>query len=525
MANKQLFSSVGGLSLSRTNARNEAGGSAYAFSPRHELAQYAATGCLNNTYYTTAEEQFLEIANVALRSEPEFVAKAALYARAKGHMKDTPALLVGLLSLTSPGLMAEVFDRVIDTPRMLRTFVQIMRSGVLARKSLGTLPKRLVLQWLESRSDEEIFSASVGNAPSMADIVRMVHPKPTTRSREALYGYMLGRAYDHSAIPDIVRRYEAFKSSPQSAGADGMPDVPMAMLTSLSLTREQWARLAATASWQSLRMNLNTFLRHGVFDDSREVRRAANRLRDAAEISRARAFPNQLMAAFVNADHMMPREIREALEHAMEVSMSNVPEIAGKVWVLPDCSGSMHSPITGHRPGATSKVRCIDVAALFAAAIMHKNPRAEVLPFAEDVRHVGLNRRDTVMTNAERLAAVGGGGTDCSAPLAHLNRKRQQADVVIYISDNQSWIDSRDRPAHLRASRTMEEWRRLRKRNPGARLICLDLQPYGSTQAAESEEILNVGGFSDAVFDVISRFCTGNINPDHWVGEVEKEVL
>ena len=208
MANKQLFSSVGGLSLSRTNARNEAGGVAYAFSPRHALAQYAATGCLNNTYYTTAEEQFLEIANVALRSEPDFVAKAALYARAKGHMKDTPALLVGLLSLTSPGLMAEVFDRVIDTPRMLRTFVQIMRSGVLARKSLGTLPKRLVLQWLESRSDEEIFSASVGNAPSMADIVRMVHPKPTTRSREALYGYMLGRAYDHcpSDIVDATSR-------------------------------------------------------------------------------------------------------------------------------------------------------------------------------------------------------------------------------------------------------------------------------------------------------------------------------
>ena len=36
-----------------------------------------------------------------------------------------------------------------------------------------------------------------------------------------------------------------------------------------------------------------------------------------------------------------------------------------------DTSGSMSSPVTGHRGrGATSKMRCMDVAALFAAAIV-----------------------------------------------------------------------------------------------------------------------------------------------------------
>ena len=59
-----------------------------------------------------------------------------------------------MLSVRSPGLMAEVFDRVIDSPKMLRNFVQIMRSGVVGRKSLGTLPKRLVRRWLEARTDD-----------------------------------------------------------------------------------------------------------------------------------------------------------------------------------------------------------------------------------------------------------------------------------------------------------------------------------------------------------------------------------
>ena len=74
-------------------------------------------------------------------------------------MKDMPALLCALLSVNGPGLLAEVFDRVIDSPKMLRNFVQIMRSGVVGRKSLGTLPKRLVLAWLEGRAKSSCSSA------------------------------------------------------------------------------------------------------------------------------------------------------------------------------------------------------------------------------------------------------------------------------------------------------------------------------------------------------------------------------
>ena len=32
--------------------------------------------------------------------------------------------------------------------------------------------------------------------------------------------------------------------------------------------------------------------------------------------------------------------------------------------------------------------------------------------------------------------------------------------------------------------------------------------------------MLNIGGFSDAVFDQIAAFATGRMGPDHWVGEI-----
>jgi 60 kDa SS-A/Ro ribonucleoprotein len=210
--------------------------------------------------------------------------------------------------------------------------------------------------------------------------------------------------------------------------------------------------------------------------------------------------------------------VREALQDAMEVALENVPEIQGRVVVCPDVSGSMQSPVTGHRKGSTSSVRCIDVAALVAAALVRKNRDAEVLPFSDDVVSVRLNPRDSVITNAKTLASLPSGGTNCSAPLRDLNRRKASADLVVLVSDNMSWVDSQ---WGGRSTATMAEWETFRRRNPNARLVCLDIQPYGSTQAKEREDILNVGGFSDAVFEILATFAKGELAADHWVGVIE----
>ena len=55
----------------------------------------------------------------------------------------------------------------------------------------------------------------------------------------------------------------------------------------------------------------------------------------------------------------------------------------------------------------------------------------------------------------------------------------------------------------------MHEWSKLKARNPGAKLICIDIQPYGTTQARDRKDIMNVGGFTDAVFDAMARFAAG----------------
>jgi 60 kDa SS-A/Ro ribonucleoprotein len=524
MASKTLFRSIVGRLLPKTDTLNREGRAAYAFSAQHALAQYAATGCLNSTFYASDAEQLDQVLGLCQQVEPEFIARTALYAREKGLMKDLPALLCAVLSVRAPNLLTAAFDRVIDSPKMLRNFVQILRSGTVGRKSLGTLPKRLVLKWLEDRSDEQLFAASVGSAPSLADVIKMVHPRPATAAREALFRYLLGRPHDAEALPEIVRAYEKFKRN-TNPGKVPVPDVPFQMLTSLELGRKEWTAIARHAPWQMTRMNLNTFVRHGVFETPGMERLIAERIRNTKLIAQARVFPYQLMIAYAMATEV-PSQVREALQDAMEIAIRNLPRIEGRVYVCPDVSGSMHSPVTGVRKGATTAVRCIDVAALVAAAVLRANPQAEVIPFESDVVRVKLNPRDSVLTNAQRLASLPAGGTNCSAPLSHLNARKARGDLVIFVSDNESWVDA---PHYGRfgggATETMRQWAAFQSRSPGAKMVCIDLQPYGHTQAKEREDIVNVGGFSDQVFSLIAAVASGGTQQDHWVREIAATAL
>ena len=508
MANRSLFSSQ---RAAQSNVLNAEGAIAYAMSAKQSLAQLAMTGCLNQTYYASAELQLDQVLKLCFEVPGEYLAKTAVYARERGRMKDMPALLCAWLASFDSDRLEQVFARVIDDGLMLRNFVQMLRSGTVARKSLGSRPKRLVQQWLERSSDERLIRAMVGQQPSLADVIRMVHPRAASMERSALYGYLIGKPVDHSLLPSELIAFERFKLDSRAP----LPKLPFQLLTAQPLGREHWVQIARNASWTQTRMNLNTFMRHGVFEERTMIKLVAKRLADERAIRKARAFPYQLLTAY-QAAQAVPQPIREALREATEIAVSNVPSLTGSVAVAIDVSGSMGSPVTGYRQGATSATRCVDVAGLMAAAILARNKGAMVLPFNDRVRP--WNRaRGGVLEIAQSLASLLGGGTCISAPLEQINRMGMAPDNLIILSDNQSWIDNRQSGA----TAAQLQWQRIKQRNPSAKLICVDLQPYTNSQVARQQDVLNVGGFADAVFEVIAEFSADRYNADHWVRQIE----
>lgn len=546
MANKNLFKSQTSKRVApKTDTVNAAGGVAYSTSDKARLAQIAVTNCFNGTFYASSEQN-LEVAKKAalsLKNDPEFIAKVAIYCRNKSYMKDMPAFLTAYLATIDSKLFRKVFPLVIDNVKMLRNFIQIGRSGAVGKvinMSSGAV-RHAIRDWFASKSSEFIFKGSIGNDPSMRDVLRMARPKPENVEKAALYAYLKGSEFipseqifvsrnkdksvkyvnRFSDLPKLVQQYELFKKTKTG----DIPKVDFRMLDSF-LSKDQlkslWKSQAETASWTVLRMNLNNFSKYGVFEDAKLVSSVAERLADKKQVLSAKAYPYQLLTAYQNAELNTPFEIKNALQDAMEHSIENVPDFGSKkVLICVDVSGSMTSPVTGSS-AASTKTRCIDVAAMFASSILRKNKSADVVAFDTSVKKCNINSRDSILTNAKVLASFNGGGTDCSCALKNANENNKKYDIVIYVSDNQSWVTN---SYYSQGTGLMNEWLKFKTKNKDAKLVCIDLQPYVNSQTKEEKDILKVGGWSDTVFDVIDNFVKYGDSSNHWVSEIDSVSL
>ncbi len=416
-------------------------------------------------------------------------------------------------------------------------------SGLAA--ALSSSLQRALQRWLNDASVGKLLSASIGNDPSLRDVLRMARPTPKDNVRGALFGWLTDKEVDKWApateadLPAAVQSLIAYRAADtaeaQTLIAGDFPTtVRWDLLADAAKGPLVWKAIARQMGPQALRMNLNTLLRHDVFKngngpDNVMIDCVASRLADADDIARSRQVPYQFLAAYLNASAEVPQKIKASLHQAAEIACGNVPELPGPIVIGLDTSGSMGCPVTGWRGrGGTTKMRCVDVAALFAAAILRRNPDSIVIPFDTRAYNVRIDPQDTILSLSERLAKYGGGGTDCSIPLAEANKRHSKRPLVgcVLVSDNESWITGgRAYGYGCRGSTgVMTEWQKFvtsarRHGITDPKLVCIDIQPYGSSQAPERDDMLNIGGFSDAVFNVVSSFMSADKN--RFVREVE----
>src|SRR5262249_43126417 len=151
-------------------------------------------GCLSNTYYATGEVQVQTLlALIAQVDDPVYLAKLAVYSRQRAQMKDMPAALVLALSRRDSKLFRQVFPRVVDNGRVLRTLFQLLRTGTFGRRGLSYSLQRAFQRWLNQASVPALLSASIGNDPSLRDVLRMARPTPEDNTRRALFGWLTDR--------------------------------------------------------------------------------------------------------------------------------------------------------------------------------------------------------------------------------------------------------------------------------------------------------------------------------------------
>lgn len=500
MANKNVFKPTGVKKV--VVKKNRAGGNAAALNAKETLAKYIVTCTFNGTYYASGEEHLKELKEtIEAVDDNQFIAKCAVYSRKTAGMKDMPAYLLNELYDRDRELFAKVFNSVVDSGRMLRTFVQIARSDAFGRNLSARAMRRAFQGWFDKNSSGWLFSNSLGNDPSFTDIIKMTHVKGN--KHQDLFSYLLDKKYSVENLPDNLRSYLLWKADRSLP----VPDVNFRLIDSVQPTTSEWSQILKSCSWNTLRMNLATFSRHNVFDDRSNLKFACDKLESEMPKN---VFPYEIFAAYKMNQNVLP--LANALNNVMEKSVENIPIIKGKTIVAVDISGSMGSLVSDK-----SKMRCVDVAAMFGASISRRCEDVRLVTFDTDIRSELVNPKDSILTLANKLAA-NGGGTNISLVLDHIERNKLEVDNVIIISDNESWADTK---YWSQTSSFAERWNSIAGKSK--KLISIDLVPNSYTNASTSRKNnLFVGGFNDSVWTVIKNFLE---NSENFTCQIDKVVV
>lgn len=478
-----------------------------------QARNFLRTGTLTGTFYVDARQLATEVIETLHRfaeADPMALAREAISARQDGYIRTLPLAALAVLSgMPDKTAFRVAAPRIIRVPRDAAQFVNICKSGAIpnAGKFAGC---RLapVRAFCEELSEYHAVKGTQDRQMSLTDLVRLTHPVPTTEYMRELLGWLSGhvRGSDVRLNRQVVA-LEALKraSDPhEQARLIAESRLPYEAVTAV-VTRPAlmvWTALLAQAPTFNLLRNLRTFSRHGVFAEERNVALAVAKLSRPDALREARVLPFQCYTAWkaYSAYGAADSRILAALSDAIEHSVGNLPLFNGRVAIAPDVSGSMQGCFT-NKEGTTSAA---EVAGIFASGLFKRCPNARVLPFEYDVVPLSLNPRDSVLTNAQAIASIGGGGTSLSAPVEKLLRERDKVDLFVGITDDEEWVGHRFK----------EAWTQYRAQvAPRARAVLVTVVPNPHRPVPETEpDVHFVHGWSDAVMRYVaevSGLCEG----------------
>lgn len=497
---------------------NHEGFPAFARSVEEQYVQTLLTNTLGHTFYASIGENYAVAKDVhqrILSQDPAFAARAIVYAREQGFMRLQPIIGLVYLSLADRTLFRAIFPRVILTPGDLLDFVQIVRSKQI-RTGLGRAIKEVINRWLNGISEYHLikYGSDAGAKLSLRDTLRLTHPQPVDPQHDALFLYLTDRqkwrdTYGEqiaTLLPqiDAVERLKRADDGAEIRALIQQGRLPYEVVTgAIRPDTATWSLLVRQMPYLALLRQLNTLQRAGVLADAETVGYIVERLTNIEALRKAKVLPFRLHSAWVafTAATEQEQRIAQALEQALEQAFVNLPKLPGVVAIAPDVSGSMSGSISH-----PSKVRYIDIAAIFCGALLKASSRSIVLPFEINVVKIKLTADQPLMQTVAQLTAIGGGGTAVSAPISELLKRRTAVDVFIGITDNVEWATDGDGNRGFLAT-----WRRYRETvAPRAQAFLITIAPYPHAVAPQEEPGVHyIYGWADHVPAYIAQTIAG----------------
>jgi hypothetical protein len=481
---------------------NHQGGEGYKYDPKTEMVAILATG-FDNTYYeklSDRETRFKDLIVDIAKKEPEFVAKALVYARAvMGQRSVSQFGAVALTPLLSGRAVARRFFskrdkkgnvggivfRLDDMLEIVACY-QHFNPG----KPLPNAMKKGFKSALEAADAYELAKYQGKNKQvSLVDVVNLVHPTPKDNMQETFKQLMNGNLKQFNTVED--KNTQAGQEVAKKV-KEGKITKEQAQVELKEAKESNYAELIKTRKigYLALLRNLRNIL--GTTNNAELIKEACDILTDKKLIKQSLVFPHQIDLALevliqeVGAQKALP--FVKACDKAYELSIPNLTELFshGRTAVVFDSSGSMSSPIKLSNRNQGSK-SAIEKAALIAATL-GKAINADVYHFADRCDAIKYNPLDSVNTLKKQFLAkqgVVGYGTNFTDIFNKVGGGKY--DRVFVISD-------------LQGNSYLE-----RNAYKNTHVYSIDLTGYGTTMFKPGNRIYQLFGYSAEMYEMVKR--------------------
>lgn len=530
---------------------NFMGEKAFLLKAKEEFVSSIMTTFLSKegSYYESSKEEVNRILSLLEKIDPLFACKAAIYVRENGNMRSISHLLGAALAkyISGQEYAKRFYNKLIvrpdDMSEIVSAYAILNGMGLNDLKKIPNSMKKGFKEALEGLDAYRIDKYKMKTRSfSLVDLVRLFHPKATQKNAEAykrlIEGKSLADLYESKVLEkEMTKAGQTTKDATQEEKMEAKREAITAVLDNVKGMPV---------------MNLLRNLRNILLYAPDKVNDACEQLTIEKKILNSRLLPFRFATAYAEIEKVMyadtetkpttsivfeseeskqqvseskfnelKKNLLDAIEGAIEIACQNIPVLDGNCAILVDDSGSMRGDAGGHsRVSAFSKTNSSMIAHLFASMMAWRQHDVYVGLFGDRLIQVPYKRNVKLLDFNKESYEIGGrcgGATEAGIYdfIRQVVKEKKKIDNIIVFSDCQigrysgftAWYgnNSSDRGKHFH-----ELFKEFRKINPNANFIVVNLRQSGSTSVFDkSQRILNIAGWSDKIFDVITSQCKG----------------
>lgn len=525
---------------------NEMGAAAFKLNDKEELVSTVMTTFLHDSYYEKEREIVNRIIDKLDKVDPLFAAKLAIYARNDGNMRSVTHLIAAYIVRSAAGTewAKRFYNKIVVRPDDMSEILSCygnLNEMELTNKSLRKIPNAIKKGFKEALERLDAYQIDKYKMNSrqvkLIDLVNLLHPTPTQKNEEAykrlMNGESLAGLYESKVLEkEMSKAGQTAKTTEEkreakqeaiSAVLDNVKGMPifnlLRNLRNIILyapNRVDDAIEQLTTKQKVLNSRLLPFRFATAYEEIEKM--SYNGKTPSTSI----AFESDIDSVTVSRDEFnsIKTKVLDAIEKALEYSCENIPDLEGNTAILIDDSGSMRGDAGGSsRVSAFSNINSSMIGHLFGSMFAWKQKDVYVGLFGDRLIPVRVDRSKRMLDFNKwsyQEGAKCGGATEAGIYefLRQCIKEKKKVDNVIVFSDCQigdgaqtSWYGH---SGSEHSAGFQELFKEFKKINPMCNfVVCNIRQVKGNSVFHKSQRILNIAGWSDKIFDLITSNCKG----------------